>query len=120
MRTLLYNTGFHANYLEWIKVLKEVEAVIVLLLLLLFTCPCQTEVHIMHGLYTPSAAFFRNTSTLHKIAPSRAKTRMGTIPDSRTLNPYVSYEERVVVKVKLPVHRSESENTVPDTACLFE
>lgn len=53
----------------------------------------------MHGLFTPSAAFFRNTTTLKKIAPSRAKTRMGTIPDSRTLNPFVSFEERKVVKV---------------------
>lgn len=53
----------------------------------------------MHGLYTPSAAFFRNTTTLHKISPGRAKTLMGTIPDSRTLNPYVSFEERAVVKV---------------------
>lgn len=53
----------------------------------------------MHGLYTPSAAFFSNTTTLHKIAPSRAKTRMGTVPDSRTLNPFVSFEERAVVKV---------------------
>lgn len=55
----------------------------------------------MHGLFTPSAAFFRNTTTLKKIAPSRAKTRMGTVPDSRTLNPFVSFEERKVVKVSI-------------------
>lgn len=55
----------------------------------------------MHGLFTPSAAFFRNTTTLKKIAPSRAKTRMGTIPDSRSLNPFVSFEERKVVKVSI-------------------
>ncbi|CAN0429307.1 unnamed protein product, partial [Hapterophycus canaliculatus] len=58
----------------------------------------KTEVHILHGLFTPSAAFFRNTTRLKKIAPSRAKTRMGTVPDSRTLNPFVSFEERKVVK----------------------
>lgn len=55
----------------------------------------------MHGLFTPSAVFFRNTTTLKKIAPSRAKTRMGTVPDSRTLNPFVSFEERNVVKVSV-------------------
>lgn len=53
----------------------------------------------MHGLFMPSAAFFRNTTTLKKMAPSRAKTRMGTVPDSRALNPFVSFEERKVVKV---------------------
>ena len=56
----------------------------------------------MHGLFTPSAVFFRNTTTLKKIAPNRAKTRMGTVPDSRTLNPFVSFEERHVVKVSVP------------------
>lgn len=55
----------------------------------------------MHGLFTPSAAFFRNTTTVKKIAPSRAKTRMGTVPGSRTLNPFVSFEERQVVKVSV-------------------
>lgn len=60
----------------------------------------------MHGLYTPSAAFFKNTTTLHKISPGRAKTLMGTVPDStlkysRKLNPYVSFEERAVAKVRL-------------------
>lgn len=59
----------------------------------------QTEVHIMHGLFAPWAAFFSNTTKLQKISPGRAKTRMGTIPDGRTLNPFVSFEERVVVKV---------------------
>lgn len=53
----------------------------------------------MHGLFTPSADFFSNTTTLHKIAPSRAKTLMGTTPESRTLNPFVSFEERAVVEV---------------------
>ena len=56
----------------------------------------------MHGLFTPSASFFRNTTTVKKIAPSRAKTRMGTVPGSRSLNPYVSFEERQVVKVSVP------------------
>lgn len=60
----------------------------------------QTEVHIMHGLYTPAAEFFSNTATLQKISPSRARTRMGTIPESRTLNPFVSFEERKVAKVR--------------------
>lgn len=55
----------------------------------------------MHGLFTPSAAFFRNTTTVKKIAPSRAKTRMGTVPGSRPLNPFVSFEERQVVKVSI-------------------
>ncbi|CAN0175768.1 unnamed protein product, partial [Ectocarpus sp. 12 AP-2014] len=58
----------------------------------------KTEVHVMHGLFTPSAAFFRNTTTLKKMAPSRAKTRLGTVPESRALNPFVSFEERKVVK----------------------
>lgn len=66
-----------------------------------FNCACQTEVHIMHGLHTPSAAFFSNTATLRQISPSRARTPMGTIPDSRTLNPFVSFEERKVAKVRL-------------------
>ena len=56
----------------------------------------------MHGLFTPSAAFFRNTTTVKTIAPSRAKTRMGTVPGSRSLNPFVSFEERQVVKVSVP------------------
>lgn len=55
----------------------------------------------MHGLHTPSAAFFSNTATLRQISPSRARTPMGTIPDSRTLNPFVSFEERKVAKVRL-------------------
>lgn len=53
----------------------------------------------MYGLLTPSASFFVNTTTLRKISPSRARTRLGTIPDSRPLNPHVSFEERMVVKV---------------------
>lgn len=53
----------------------------------------------MHGLFMPSASFFNNTASLQKISPSRAKTRMGTIPDSRTLNPFVSFEERATIKV---------------------
>ena len=60
----------------------------------------QTEVHIMHGLHTPAAAFFSNTATLRKISPSRARTRLGTIPESRRLNPFVSFEERKVAKVR--------------------
>lgn len=55
----------------------------------------------MHGLFMPSAAFFRNTTTLKKMAPSRAKTRLGTVPESRALNPFVSFEERQVVKVSV-------------------
>lgn len=60
----------------------------------------------MHGLFTPLAAFFKNTTTLHKISPGRAKTLMGTVPDgtskySRKLNPYVSFEERAVAKVRV-------------------
>lgn len=60
----------------------------------------------MHGLFMPSASFFNNTASLQKISPSRAKTRMGTIPDSRTLNPFVSFEERVIIKVGCEVHTS--------------
>ncbi|CAM9243358.1 unnamed protein product, partial [Choristocarpus tenellus] len=58
----------------------------------------KTEIHLMYGLHLPSASFFKNTTTVQIISPSRAKTDKGSIQEGRMLNPYVSYEERLVKK----------------------
>ncbi|CAM9251995.1 unnamed protein product, partial [Phaeothamnion confervicola] len=58
----------------------------------------KTEVHVMHGLYLPAAPLFQNTTAVDVIRPSRAKIDLGTVPATRQLSPFLSFEERHVAE----------------------
>jgi len=59
----------------------------------------KVEIHILYGLYAAYAPLFLNSTTVRIASPSRANTSTGatmTVHTTRSLTPYVSFEERVV------------------------
>jgi len=50
----------------------------------------------MYGLFLPVAPFFKNTTVIDILGPTRANTTLGSTLKTRQLSPYVSFEERYV------------------------
>lgn len=58
----------------------------------------KVEVHLLHGLFYPFVDFFKNTTTVEVIKPSRANDTTGQMaPETRRLSPFVAWEEPQVV-----------------------
>jgi len=56
------------------------------------------EVQLLHGLYLPFEEYFKGTTTVQIVMPSRANITDGHMPDTRPLSRIASFEERLVPK----------------------